>query len=230
MDKKMRIQKFNGKESDEYKYWANDFLDHRFVQWSSVWFQASECIINENIESVIEFGSGRDTTKALVEHFGVKHLSVDISSRFYPDVVSSIENFATDETYDMVMCFQCLEHNSYDLFSSYLQKFKKLSNKYILISVPYSGRWLSFSLNINLPGIHMNKIFCFPFERFNKRVRPVNEFEKRENKHSAHWWEVGDKLTTKKRVRKEIISSGLKIVSEFHNPLFPYHYFYMMEV
>ena len=37
---------------------------------------------------MLEFGTGRNLTKAIVEHYGIKHKSVDFDNeRFFPDEV-----------------------------------------------------------------------------------------------------------------------------------------------
>ena len=48
-------------------------------------------------------------------------------------------------------------------------------------------------------------------------------------KYNPHWWEVGDKNLSKKDFSNLIKSVDLKIVKSFHNELFPYHLFYLLE-
>ena len=218
------------KTDPKYKYYASDFDDCRFLQWSSVWYQAREAIQREDVHSMLEFGTGRNLTKALVEHFGVKHLSVDIdNTRFIPDVRASMDEYKTDEKFDIVSAFQALEHNPYEEFSVYLEKFKNLSNKYIYISLPYSGRWLSFLSIINLPKLQFKKLFHITWERWFKTNPPPKQFENIENIYDLHHWEVGDKDTPLKVIRKTIKDVDLKILKEVHNPIFPYHIFFLLE-
>lgn len=218
------------KTSEAYLYYANDFMEHRIFHWSSVWFQAKEAITNPSVRSVLEFGSGRGVTKALIEHFGIRHLSVDVNDdAFIPDVCCSIEEFETDERFDMVCAFEVLEHNPFEEFGFYLTKFRRYSKKYVYISLPYSGRWASFHADLNIPKLHFRKSFSIVKERLFKTKRPVDEFRKRENPYSAHWWEVGDRDIPTSTVRSVIEESGLRIMSERHNSFVPYHLFFLCE-
>ena len=35
------VKLFGGKASDDYKYFANDFLPHRLIQWTSIYLQCA---------------------------------------------------------------------------------------------------------------------------------------------------------------------------------------------
>ena len=172
------------KNSEWYKYFSNDFREHRKLQFFSIFYQAREPIINPNVSSMLEFGTGRNLTKAIVEHYGIVHKSVDFDNK-----------------------------------------------KYIYISLPYSGRWFSFSIFMNLlPKISFKKNFSIVFQRFFKKVRPINEFKQRIDKYNPHWWEIGDKNFSKKKFQKLLNKIDLKLVKSYHNEFFPYHLFYLLEI
>ena len=65
--------------------------------------------------------------------------------------------------------------------------------------------------------------------RILKKIRPIEQYKLRADKHNPHWWEVGDKNLRKKDFSTLIENSGLKIVKSFHNEFFPYHLFYILE-
>ncbi|UCE06678.1 MAG: class I SAM-dependent methyltransferase, partial [bacterium] len=154
-----KIKVMGGKSSALFKHWTSDFNEKRYFEWQSIWFQAKEIIQRPDIHSVLEFGSGRNLTKAIVEHFGIRHLAVDVSDRFCPDVVSSIEEFFTDEKFDMVCAFEVLEHNPFEKFEALLLKMKSFSKQYVYISLPFSGRWFTIQFNVNLPKVLTRKVF-----------------------------------------------------------------------
>ena len=106
------VKRFGGKASDDSKYFANAFLPHRLIQWTSIYLQCAPIARREDVHSVLEFGSGRNLTKFITEYLGISHTSVDVSERFSPDHVSSILEFPFEgQKYDLVCSFQCLEHN-----------------------------------------------------------------------------------------------------------------------
>ena len=225
------MKDFSNKTSEFYRYYANDFGNHRTEQWFSIYLQSREMINDENVHSVLEFGMGRGVTKAIVKHFNIEYCGVDYdNNRFCPDIASTIENFSSDKKYDLVCSFQTLEHNPIEKLPQYIKKMASLSNKYVYLSMPFCGRWASVSLNLNLRLINITRTFCFTWGRIRKVKRAVEEYKKASNQYDLHWWEVGDANFTKKDVRKMFQSLNLKLVKEIHNPFFPYHIFYLLEV
>ena len=223
------------KSSSNYKYYTGDFQARRKKHFMSIFYQAQIPINLEDVYSMLEFGTGRNATKALVEHFGLNHKSIDFDDiRFKPDAVSTILDYNDRKQYDLVAAFQVLEHNPIETIEPHLNKLRSFSKKYVYISIPYSGRWFSWILNINiLPSkiFNFNSIFHFVFPRkFLKKTRSTEEFQKREDKYNPHWWEVGDKNLTVKNFEKLIERAGLSINKKFHNEFFPYHLFYLMEI
>ncbi|MDR0701112.1 MAG: class I SAM-dependent methyltransferase [Azoarcus sp.] len=151
------IRRYGGKDSDAYRYFANDFLPIRKRHWPSIWLQAAPIIMTPDILSVLEFGGGRDVTRSLARHFGIEYKSIDISDRFFPDVQSSIADYPFDgKTYDLVCSFECLEHNPWNETVELLAHMIRFTHRYLYLSVPYSGGWFSFSFSLRLPKIHVS--------------------------------------------------------------------------
>ena len=223
------------KTNKNYRHLSSDFNQTRKNQFLSIFYQASEAIVNPNIISMLEFGIGRGSTLALVKHFGVKHTGVDFNDKlFQPDHVSTILDYEDESKYDIVCAFQVLEHNPLPSLKDHLSKMKSLTNKYVFISVPYSGRWMSFNLNFNLFPSRFGRasksiVFTFP-RLFLKKKRPIEEYLKREDKYNPHWWEIGDKGFSKKDFNSLVESLDLSISKSFHNEYFPYHLFYLLEI
>ena len=225
-DKPMRFEK----SSSEYAQLANDFGAHRFFHWPSVWYQAGVPIIDESVGSVLEFGPGRGVSKALMEHFGIRHIGVDVNPFYAPDVLSTISEYSTEERFDLVCAFEVLEHNPLEELKPNLEKFASLSKRYVFISVPFSGRWVSLTVSVNLPRLNVQKKLALIRERRRKVKRPVETFRNSSDPFRHHWWEVGDKEISKRAMRGLISSCGLRVDSEFHSPLFPHHLFYLLSL
>lgn len=219
------------KNSDQYRYMANDFAAHRFFHWHSVWYQARAPINHPSVNSVLEFGPGRAVTKALVEHFGIRHVGVDINADLYaPDVHSTIADFATDDRFDLVCAFEVLEHNPLEELEANLRKLASFSTRYVFVSLPFSGRWVALSLNVNLPRLNLEKRWAFTRERVRGITRPTATFRASSDPYRHHWWEIGDKNISKRTMRGLVSHVGLEIEEEFHNAMFPYHLFYLLRV
>ena len=225
--------KLNDKQSEWYKYYTGDFQNHRKTNFISIFYQIKDIIRYNDIKSVLEFGTGRNVSKAIVEHFNINHYSVDFDNKkFIPDEVSTISDFKTNKRFDIVCAFQVLEHNPLDSIKKHLEIMSSFSNKYVYISVPFSGRWVSLNFNLNFMPTRFgrwNGSLLFTWPRIFKKIRPTEKFKKRVDKYNPHWWEVGDKKLSKVDFNKIINSAGLKINKTFHNEFFPYHLFYLLE-
>ena len=226
------IALFSGKTSDDYKNFANAFLPHRLVQWTSIYLQCAPIARREDVRSVLEFGSGRNLTKFIVEYLGIAHTSVDISDRYRPDHVASILDFPfSGRRYDLVCSFQCLEHNPLEHLDDLISHMVQFTNRYLYVSLPYAGSYISFSLNFRVPGFHWSKNGYFVSDVVGGRRIDVRPLRSRppERFHSAHWWEVGRPGTRKKTVIAKFERHGLRLVDSCHNVFYPQHVFFLFE-
>ena len=105
----------------------------------------------------------------------------------------------------------------------------QISNKYVYISLPYSGRWFSVNFSVNLPKINHSFIKTFTFDRLFPKKRPIDQYRKSDTPYAHHWFEVGDKEFKKKDLEKYAEEAGLKITETKHSHAFPYHIFILME-
>lgn len=217
------------KESDWYRYYSNDFQEHRFFEWHSIWYQAKEAIVRPDVHSVVEFGPGRGVTGALVEHFEIDYLGVDVDSvRFRPDEVSTVLDFDADRTFDMVCAFQVLEHQPFEELEDHLLKLRDISETYVYISLPFAGRYVGLTLNVAAPKVHRKIKRARAWRRLNPQSRTPDDA--RTDVYNPHYWEVGDEQVPKQRMRRILDECGLDIIDEFHNPLHPKHIFYMTRI
>ncbi len=220
------------KDNDNYKNFANDFHPHRLTQWTSIYLQCAPIAQRNDVTSVLEFGCGRGLTKRIVEFLGIQHTSVDVSNRWFPDHVSSIIEFPlTDKKYDMVCAFQVLEHNPLEQLAQLVAHMAQFTNRYIYISLPYAGSWLSFSFSFRVPKFEISMNRCFATDLIGGRKIDDRPFRSRppERYHSAHWWEVGRPGTRKKTIIKRFERHALKLVDTYHNVFYPHHIFFLFE-
>lgn len=218
------------KASASYIDFRSDFDESREVHWLSVYHQLSIPICSPDVKSILEFGPGRGLFGLIARYFGHEYCGVDVdTSRGEVDVESTIKDFQTDKKYDLVCAFQTLEHNPPEDLLVHLKKMAELSSKYVFISLPYSGRWISFCINVNVPKIQRMFKTVFAWDRLLRRPRPVEKFRSDPNPFQYHWFEVGDKGFSKADLRSVACEAGLKTVKDFHSVTFPYHYFMLFE-
>lgn len=223
------LKRFGGKKSADWRYFAQDFMEHRQPHWMSIYYQCSVAAQRPDITSVLEFGGGRDVTRTLMRHIGLDYTSVDALDRFYPDVLSTINDFPLDgKTYDMVCSFQCLEHNPYENVPDMLKHMARFSSKYVYISVPYSGAWFGLSWTLRIPFRSWSKTVSFTADGLGGRAIDSRLFHQlpKETQFAKHWWEVGRPGLPKKRfIQMAETAMDMRLIDMMHNPHMPHHLF-----
>jgi len=187
------------------------------------------------VESILEVGPGNGIFESLLNNFPYKLTTVDINPDNGPDIVCDILNSPIrDKMFDIVVCFQVLEHLPYKYFSQIIKNFSYIAKNYVFISIPYQSN----SFNINIKSRLVNRFLyrfsgeCNFFLPIRLPVKDINEQKmmQRKDKHNPHYWEAGRKSFPIERIIEDMKSNGLTILKKFHNPDFPYHYFILSSV
>lgn len=183
------------------------------------------------VRSVLEIGPGESFAANYLKSLGVQYDTMDIVEQSNPTILGKLEDFDVkphSASWEMVCAFQMLEHSPYHLFTENLRKMGALSKKYVFISLPYSCFGFGLSLNIMLgQRIRFQKRtgLYFPLCKKNRKYR---EEYMREFPWAVHYWEIGRRGFAMSTVRKDIESSGLRIIESFQSGN-PYHYFFLTE-
>ena len=236
----MKSFKYN-KNSKFYQDAINEIQNHRKIHWESIYHQVQQITLLKDVHSILEFGPGRGLTGSILKYYGHDYMSCDLESpdlespynhKFTkPDFYSSILDFKTTNKYDLVCAFEVLEHNPLEEFQSHIVKLAKLSRKYIYLSLPYSGRWISFTLNINLPKLRLNFSKMFKWDRIISPKRDIKNYLKLKKPfpfHDKHWFEFGDKNFKMKDIQKVFLENKLNLIETFHSQSFPMHCFFLL--
>ena len=178
-----------------------------------------DLIIKSKPKSILEIGVG---TKLLSSYLKARKLDIktcDFDSTLNPDIVGDIRKLPIkDNKFDTVVAFEVLEHLPFNYFKKSLLELRRVSKKYVIISIPYATLNIYFILKL------------IPFIRPRSHLFRITELWFLRHKFEGeHYWEMGKKNYSKKLIIKIIKSTGLKIVKEFSEPLNPYHYFFVLE-
>lgn len=187
------------------------------------------------VSSILEVGPGNGIFESLLSNFPYKLTTVDINPDNSPDIVCDILNSPIrNKMFDMVVCFQMLEHLPYKYFSQIIKILSSIAKNYVFISIPYQSNSFSISIRSRLVNRFLSR---FSGERnFFLPIRlPVKDIDEqkmmqRKDKHNPHYWEAGRKSFPIERIIEDMKSNGLAILKRFHNPDFPYHYFILSSV
>lgn len=198
-----------------------------------------------DVKSVLEIGPGSGVTSLLMKSINYEYYTMDAQPLVKPDYLYNFVDFNVndiDRTFDMVAAFQMLEHVPYKNSIELLDKMKKMSRKYVFISLPYYC-W-SFRFELLMPKFPLMKKI-FPAKLFNFLTKPriftidapyknapnrtyrkqyVEEFP-----FAVHYWEIGRGNVTKEKLFEDIKDVGLSVRQAFHSKHHPYHYFIVCE-
>jgi hypothetical protein len=165
-------------------------------------------------ETILDIGPGNNFLRDLLsKDFDFK--TIDIDSELEPDFIGSVDAMPLDGgSFDLLCCFQVLEHLPFDKFEQCLSELHRVSRQYVLLSLPYSRLDLKLSFKFT---IFKEMRFLITIPKFYKK----NKFD------GQHYWEIG-RGTTPKRLIKEKIEKYFaieEVINPFENP---YHIFYKL--
>ena len=120
----------------------------RFI---SYWHQITE-LIQLKPSSILEIGIGNSLVSNYLKQRGYNVTTMDIDPCLNPDIVASIDRIPfTDESFDVVACFEVLEHLPYEKFTISLKELHRVSRRYVVLSLPDAT--LAYPLYIYIPKL-----------------------------------------------------------------------------
>lgn len=203
------------KQTNKNSYQFERYCD--LDRWSSYWHQIDE-VLKLKPESVLEIGVGDKVLAGyLKNNTSIKYSSLDIAEDLSPDFIGSVDDIKLDDnSFALVCAFEVLEHLPFDKFIKSLRELRRVSKKYVIISLPHWGR--HFSFNLRLP--YFKKISG----QYKFALWPIkHEF------NGQHYWEIGKRGYPLAKIKREIEAAGLKILKDYIAFNSPYHHFFILE-
>jgi SAM-dependent methyltransferase len=183
----------------------------------SYWYQLKEIVDRRDITSQLDIGPGSIFIKKSLEVHrpDIAYQSMDIDPALQPDVVGSVTAIPfPDNSFDLLSAFQVLEHIEFKDFESALQEMKRVSKKYIFISLPHNVP--SFDMQFKLPGLkRVSFALKIPFGQ--KHVF-----------NGQHYWEVGKQGYSAGKILG-ILKKHFSVIDEYVPHENQYHHFYILE-
>lgn len=194
-------------------YFSTDYEDKN--RWMSYWHQIKE-ISNFHPENVLVIGKGSGLVSEYLKLSSIKTVTIDIDESLNPDIIASVLKMPfRDEEFDVVLCAQVLEHLPYEDFSLALSEIKRVAKIGAVISLPHFGPAIRF-------------LFKFPFLPEIKLMIKL-PYPKKHIFKGEHYWEIGKKDYSLKKIKDDIEKCGFKITEDyvvFENPL---HHFFIIK-
>jgi len=168
-----------------------------------------------NPENVLEIGGGAGILKKLIPS-DIKYIHADISKELNPDVIATVERLPfKDNQFNLIGCFQVLEHLPFEKFPNLLDELKRVSSKYIFISLPYANHKIFFEMTLpKSKKVSINIV--------------IPMFYKKHKFDGQHYWEIGKKNYSQKKI-KNIIEKKFKVAASFTPRENNYHTFFLLE-
>jgi SAM-dependent methyltransferase len=163
---------------------------------------------------ILDIGPGNNFLRDLLsKEFDFK--TIDIDGELQPDFIGSVDAMPIENnSFDLVCCFQVLEHLPFDKFDKCLSELHRVTRQNVLLGLPYSR--LDFKLG-----------FKFTIFKELRILLTIPKFYKKNKFDGQHYWEIGRRKTPKRSIRKKI--EEYFVIEELINPFEnPYHIFYKL--
>lgn len=175
-------------------------------------------IVNINPEQLLEIGVGNGFFSDYLRKKGFNITTCDIDEKLNPDKVGSVLTLPfSDNSFDLVVCFQVLEHLPFNHFSKALSEIKRVTKNMAIVSLPDVERCFKFSFGRNNSS-YFKKCITIP-----RRKKHEYEF------NGEHYWEIGKKEFSFQRICKEFESAGFSISRTYRVFENTYHRFFILE-
>lgn len=183
-------------------------------RWASYYHQINESLKLEP-KNILEIGAGdKFFGNYIKSNTGIEYKNLDIANDLNPDTLGSVDDMpVADNSFDLVCAFEVLEHLPFEKFEKCLNELKRVSKKYIVISLPHFGPPVKFLIKLPfLPKISF--AFKIPFAR-------------KHTFNGQHYWEIGKRGYSSRAIRG-ILKKYFVVEKEFVPFENQYHRFYIL--
>ena len=186
-------------------------------RWMSYWYHTKEITSRDDIRTMLDIVPGttflHDILK--IHRPDIEYKTLDIAADLQPDFIGGVTAIPLpDNSYDIVSAFQVLEHIQFSDFETALKEMKRVSKKYIFISLPHFGP--SLELQVKIPFFHRLQ-WAVKVPYFKKHVFG-----------GQHYWEIG-KRGYGPKIIKAIMVKHFTVLDEYVPFENQYHHFFILQ-
>jgi ubiquinone/menaquinone biosynthesis C-methylase UbiE len=140
--------------------------------------------------------------------------TLDFDPNLHPDICGDVtKSPCEDNAFDCVLAAEVLEHLPFEEFPAAIAELRRVSRKNVVITLP--APLVGISALVNLPGLQPIPLAIgVPYWRRNQY------------KGGEHYWEMGKRGYSKRKIRHILQEQGLRIVRSFRpGPSLSCHFF-----
>ena len=172
--------------------------------------------------SVLEVGIGNGMVSAALRAAGIEVTTADCQPELKPEIVASVTTLPlADDSVDVCLCCQVLEHLPFDLFEAAIRELARVAASGMVLSLPDATPY--YEVRLRLP-----KLGSFQWVG-TRRYRVSEPARDKSWQRDGHYWEIGYPDTPLNRVLGVISGSDLNIVRTWRVSEIPYHRFFMIQ-
>ena len=123
----------------------------------------------------------------------------------------------SDNSFEVVACYEILEHLQYENFYKALSEIFRVSKSYAILSLPDASR--VYRVYVQIPKIGIFKRLI-PIPRVKN---PIHKFD------GEHYWEIGKDGYPLSKITKDIERVGFDIKKTYRIFENPYHRFFILK-
>lgn len=200
---------------DPEHYGANYDSRKRFL---SYWNQVEQ-VRRAKPTRVLEVGIGNGFVSRYLRASGYDVHTVDFDERLGPDTVASVTALPfSDRSFDVVCCFETLEHLPWKQLVPSLRELARCSSRRVLVSLPDVTPFIRLAFALSYKG-RVQGGFDYPAL-----------WPRKHRFDGEHHWEIGKRGFPLRRIRAALAEAGLR-VEEIHRDYDdPYHRFFVCSV
>lgn len=131
----------------------NDFRYSNRVRGVSIWWQVASLVelrAKYGCDSVLEVGSGRGVVASILKNLGFTYIDVLNLPSQIASVSPKLQSASESSVADIVCAFQVLEHNPLGQLPQLFKTLARLSNRFVVVSLPSSRPYLAFNIELKI--------------------------------------------------------------------------------
>ncbi len=186
----------------EPKHYASEKYNTK-ERFNSYFYQIKE-VISYNPKSVLEIGVGNSFVSEYLKKKGLKVTTLDCDENLNPDKVGSVLSLPfLDSSFELVICFQVLEHLPYDDFTKALKEIYRVTKRSAILSLPDVERCFKFFFT-NDDSYEIKKYIEMP-----RKKKPIHLL------CGEHHWEIGKDGYPLGKICNSINSVGFEVLRTY---------------